>query len=160
MRDQPLRVYADTSVFGGAFDEEFARASQEFFAQVRRGRFHLVTSAIVQREIELAPAEVRNLFDEMAGQGEIVVVTPEAIQLQQAYIKTGIVTPKSAADALHVAVATVSKCYLIVSWNFKHIVHFEKIPLYNAVNILNKQQEIAIYSPRGVIEDEDKDENV
>ena len=37
-----------------------------------------------------------------------------------------------------VALATVSKCSLIVSWNFKHIVHFEKIPLYNAVNTLKR----------------------
>jgi len=42
---------------------------------------------------------------------------------------------KSEVDALHVAVATVSNCRLIVSWNFKHIVNFQKIPLYNGVNL-------------------------
>jgi hypothetical protein len=26
---------------------------------------------------------------------------------------------------------------MIISWNFKHIVHFQKIPKYNAVNALN-----------------------
>lgn len=43
-----IRVYADTSVFGGAFDEEFQAASRTFFDQVRNGRFKLVTSALVQ----------------------------------------------------------------------------------------------------------------
>ena len=33
--DPPLRVYADTSVFGGVFDEEFEDASRAFFDQIR-----------------------------------------------------------------------------------------------------------------------------
>ncbi|MHC4542617.1 MAG: type II toxin-antitoxin system VapC family toxin, partial [Planctomycetota bacterium] len=60
-------------------------------------------------------------------------------------------------DALHVALATVSQSSLIVSWNFKHIVNFQKIPRYNAVNTLHGQNEIAIYSPLEVIEYEDED---
>lgn len=38
-----LRVYADTSVFGGCFDDEFAEASRTFFDQVKSGRFVLAT---------------------------------------------------------------------------------------------------------------------
>jgi hypothetical protein len=40
---------------------------------------------------------------------------------------------------------------MIVSWNFKHIVHYEKITLYNSINILEGYQQIAIYSPLEVI---------
>jgi predicted nucleic acid-binding protein len=58
-----VRVYADTSVFGGAFDDEFSRASQKFFAQVREHRFELVVSAVVMEELERAPVQVRELFD-------------------------------------------------------------------------------------------------
>ncbi len=82
---------------------------------------------------------------------EIAQVTQEALLLQQAYINFGVVTPKSAEDAWHVALATVSQCALIVSWNFKHIVHFDKIPKYNAVNTLNGYGQIGIYSPLEVI---------
>jgi hypothetical protein len=39
-------------------------------------------------------------------------------------------------DALHVALASVAGCTMIVSWNFKHIVHFPKIPLYRAINVI------------------------
>jgi len=53
--------------------------------------------------------------------------------------------------------ATVSGCDLIVSWNFKHIVHFQKIPFFNAVNTLNGYHSLMIYSPLEVIEDEDKE---
>jgi hypothetical protein len=54
-----------------------------------------------------------------------------------------------------VALATVSQASLIVSWNFRHIVNFNKIPMYNAVNTLHGYNRIAIYSPLEVIEDED-----
>lgn len=68
------------------------------------------------------------------------------------HIDSGVVTPKSAEDALHVALATVSRCALIVSWNFKHIVHFDKIPKYNAENARSGYGQIGIYSPLEVID--------
>ncbi len=42
-----FRVYADTSVYGGCFDEEFVAESRAFFEAVRRGRFELVISPTV-----------------------------------------------------------------------------------------------------------------
>jgi hypothetical protein len=54
----PIRTYADTSVYGGPYDEEFAEASRRFFDQVRAGRFLLVTSAVVSDELEEAPPKV------------------------------------------------------------------------------------------------------
>jgi predicted nucleic acid-binding protein len=50
-----IRVYADTSVFGGAFDEEFKEPTKKFFDQVKSGESTFVTSAIVQDEIGEAP---------------------------------------------------------------------------------------------------------
>ena len=41
---KPLRVYADTSVFGGCFDDEFKTGSVRFFEEVRQGRFVVVVS--------------------------------------------------------------------------------------------------------------------
>ncbi|MCG3198990.1 MAG: hypothetical protein HUU16_04465 [Candidatus Omnitrophica bacterium] len=53
------------------------------------------------------------------------------------------------------ALATILACRVIVSWNFRHIVHFQKIPLYNAVNRLMGYSEIGIHTPLEVIADED-----
>ncbi len=39
------------------------------------------------------------------------------------------------ADTQHIAIATVQQVDLLVSWNFKHIVNFDKIRLYNSVNL-------------------------
>jgi len=147
-----IRVYADTSVFGGAFDEEFQAASKVFFLQVRSGGFKLVTSALVQEELEPAPTEVRRLFEELLDIVDVVEVSEEALSLRDGYLESGIVSTQWADDALHVALATVADCSLIVSWNFKHIVHFEKIPLYNAVNTLRGYSSIGIFSPLEVIQ--------
>jgi len=146
-----IRVYADTSVFGGPFDEEFQTVSRTFFDQVRSGRFKLITSALVQEEIDPAPTPVRELFNELLRLVDVVEVSENALNLRAAYLETGIVTRQWADDALHVAIATVAGCSLIVSWNFKHIVHFEKIPLYNAVNTLKGYGTIGIFSPLEVI---------
>ena len=146
-----MKIYADTSVFGGVFDQEFSEPSRQFFDEVDAGRFILVTSAIVEAEIEPAPDEIRTFFAKYAEIANIAVANQESLELQLSYISSGVVTENSLEDALHVAVATVSECDLIVSWNFKHIVHFDKIPKYNAVNVLNGYGHIGIYSPLEVI---------
>jgi predicted nucleic acid-binding protein len=146
-----MRVYADTSIFGGVFDSEFSEASRAFFIAVDNNEFTLVTSAVVEAEIEPAPDNVQQLFSKYAKRAEIAEINNAIIDLRSEYISSGIVTEKSLDDALHVAIATVSCCDLIVSWNFKHIVHFDKIPKYNAVNVLNGYKKIGIYSPPEVI---------
>ncbi len=145
------RIYVDTSVFGGVFESEFKWASEELFQQIRDGSFQLVTSAVVQDEIEPAPLQVRELFETMLPYAELIIPNPDAVTLQQAYIQSNIVTRKYAGDALHVALATVSGCALIVSWNFKHLVHYDKVALYNAVNLIHGYPQISIISPWEVI---------
>ena len=75
MSNEMVRVYADTSVFGGVFDEEFSSASQLFFEQVRRGELRLVVSEVIRKEIQGAPAKVKELFDAMLVNAEVADVT-------------------------------------------------------------------------------------
>ena len=154
MRSSRSRVYADTSVFGGAFDPEFAVASRRFFDRVRRGELTLVIGNAVEDELEGSPPEVRELHEEMLEYAEVTEVPREAFGLQAAYIASGVVTERWGTDALHVATATVMDCAIIVSWNFRHIVNYRRIPLYNAVNTLEGYGEIAIYSPLELTNDD------
>jgi hypothetical protein len=151
-------TYSDSSVFGGVFDDEFAMPSREFFDLVEGGRFELMASDISLMEITSAPARVRTLFDKMLPLMRVVEVEQEVLKLRDAYLSAGIVSEKWADDAGHVAAATVNGADLIVSWNFKHIVHFDKIRQYNAINLLNGYREIDIRSPAEVIEYEDQEE--
>ena len=146
-----LRIYLDSSVFGGVWDKEFKEPSITLFNQIKEKKFLLVTSEVVQLELEKAPVKVQNLFNEYLPSAEVVLVSQEALQLQQAYLDANIVGVSYTTDALHVALATVNECSAIVSWNFKHIVHFQKIPLYNAINTVHGYGQIAINSPQEVI---------
>lgn len=154
------RIYVDTSVFGGAFDDEFSESSLGLFDAIRAGVFQIVTSEVVRKEIAAAPKTVRDLFQEVLMLAEVAAITEDALRLRDAYQEAGILSPRWADDALHVAMATIAGCDLIVSWNFKHIVHFEKIPLYNAVNTLQGFGPLQIYSPLEVVGYGKKDEEI
>jgi predicted nucleic acid-binding protein len=155
-RAKRLRIYLDTSVFGGVFDAEFAHASKRLFDKISKGVFDPVISILVAEEIADAPPRVQQLYRRVARTAELWQVDEAVLDLRDAYLEAGIVTEQWAADALHVAVATVSGCEMIVSWNFKHIVNFRRIPLYNAVNEKTGHGEIGIFTPQEVIEDEDE----
>ena len=101
-------------------------------------------------EIALAPQHVQAQLEELIPLAELTHVTDEALRLQEVYLSHGIVGEASSTDALHVALATVAGCELIVSWNFKHIVNLRRIRLYNAVNALCGYNQIEIRSPREV----------
>jgi PIN domain len=149
---KPVRVYADTSVFGGCFDDEFRTESVRFFEEVRDGRFVLVVSNVTLDELELAPDAVRAILVELpAQQGEIVATSAESDGLRNAYLEAAVVGPASSNDAAHIAVATISNVDLVVSWNFKHIVHFEKIGGSEGVNSLRGYRSSRIYSPQEVV---------
>ncbi len=152
-----IRVYADTSVYGGILDDEFKEPSIAFFEQVRGGRLALVVSALVQDELEGAPTDVQELFQVLRRTSEVIDLTEEVVRLQAAYLGAKVVGARWEADALHVALATIAECRLIVSWNFRHIVHYEKIPRYNGINLANGYASIAIHSPQEVIAHEDED---
>jgi len=146
-----IRVYSDTSVFGGVFDDEFKSASTKFFDQVKIGLFELFISPIVRNEISLAPQQVQDYYKGILPIAKIIDVSDEALRLRDSYLSANIVSKNYSNDALHVALATSERCSVIVSWNFKHIVHFEKIALYNAINISEGYQQISIFSPLEVI---------
>lgn len=148
-----LRVYADTSVFGGCFDDEFDSANEEFFREVRTGRFNLVISDAVVRELQEAPERVRRLLAELPEEHvELVTIDEEVASLRDAYLSAGVLGFAAAADAEHIAAATVAEVDLVVSWNFKHIVHFDRIRGFNGVNTLNRYRPLEIHSPREVVE--------
>ena len=145
-------VFAGTSVFGSVFDPEFSAPSRRFFDEVDAGRFSLVVSPVVLEEIGSAPETVQELFAASYDSARVEDISNEALELREIYLEFGIVSGRSMADALHGAVATLARCELILSWNFRDIVHFDKIRKYNAVNMLKGYDQIAIHSPLEVIQ--------
>ncbi|HKH46817.1 MAG TPA: hypothetical protein VKM72_19335 [Thermoanaerobaculia bacterium] len=120
------------------------------------GSFIPILSDVLAAEIQDAPEAVRQEYDHLVrGEHELVLVTEEALELADAYQRRGILTPKFYDDGLHIALASVAEADLLVSWNFRHIVHFDKIRLFNSVNLELGYKPLQIYSPREVTKTED-----
>jgi len=147
-----LRVYVDTSVIGGCFDEEFEYESNLLVEMAINGKAVLLISDELVAEMQYAPQEVQDkLFALPTECFERLETKDEAVELHNAYLKAKILGRASESDALHVANATVAKADMIVSWNFKHIVHYDKIRGFNSVNMREEYGMIAIYSPKEVV---------
>lgn len=150
------RYYFDTSVFGGVYDIEFDEASLQLFEKVRLGEVVCVYSDLTEGEIFDAPERVRLFFRDLPKENlEVVKVTDEALQLAKSYIDENVVGKTSFDDCIHIALATIYKVDILVSWNFKHIVNVFRIRGYNAVNLRSGYQTLEIRSPKDVINYED-----
>ena len=150
-----LRIYTDTSVLGGCEDEEFAGHSARLMDGFVRGDLILVLSSLTVQELATAPAEVRRrLASVPEAHIETLQLDAEAKELAEAYVAAGVLTAKMRADAQHIAIATVARVDVLVSWNFKHIVNLQRIHGYNSVNLRKGYPMIEIRTPREVLSDE------
>ncbi len=118
-------------------------------------------SEVVAVEIHPAPEPVRLQYAEILNLGaEFLGVSDEALDVATVYEARGILAARFRNDMLHIALATVADVDMVVSWNFRHVVRFEKIRLFNAVNLELGYKPIQIYSPREVTSyDTDEDQS-
>lgn len=149
-----MRIYVDTSVFGGCFDPEFEIWSNRLIDFFIIGKYIAVISDVSEFELKFAPEKIRQILTDIPPRNlEIAKLTYEAKQLAENYIKEKIVTKKSLADTQHIAVATIQQVDLLVSWNFRHIVNYNKIRLYNAVNLKYGYKILEIRNPRDLTDE-------
>ena len=143
------RLYIDTSVFGGYFDEEFSEFTRPLFTRLQNGEFKLLFSSITQDELNPAPVKVKELVKNLKMENtEFIETNDEAVELATQYIAEKVVGQTSFADCLHIALATINRADYLISWNFKHIVNVQRIRGYNSINIKNGYKELEIRSPR------------
>jgi len=110
------KLYIDTSVFGGYFDEEFSEYTTPLFDRIKNGEFILLYSAVTQDELENAPEKVKDLVKNLKVEfTEYIETTDEAVDLATEYIKEKVVGQTSYADCLHIALATVNRADFLVS---------------------------------------------
>jgi len=146
------RIYVDTSVIGGCFDEEFSEYSERLFGEFIRGEKIAVVSNITLRELKLAPEKVREKLSEVPKSNvEYVALTRESEELAKQYLDCGVISSEYFLDAEHIAIATVENADIVVSWNFKHIVNVKNIRGFNSVNIREGYQLLEIRTPMEVI---------
>jgi len=150
-----IRVYVDTSVFGGVQDEGFCEASRRFFERVHKGEFTVLLSTVTLLELGKSPDTIKAVWQSLPTECiEVLPIGGDVQELAEAYVDANVLGAASQNDALHVAAATVAGADLILSWNFKHIVNFSRIRGFNAVNVSLGYRALTILSPLEVSYDE------
>lgn len=146
------RVYIDTSIVGGYFDDEFSNDTHALFKRLENNEIVFIISSVLQQELQRAPDNVRTLLSQYKSTCfEYVVLTQEAIELANKYITEKVIGRTSINDCLHIALATIYKADVLASWNFKHIVNLDRIKGYNGVNLKNRYSIVEIRSPKELL---------
>ena len=146
------RIYIDTSIVGGFFDEEFREATVKLFERLDNGEVIFVVSDLLDLELLNAPQQVReHLLKYSADKFQRVELTEESIKLADTYIEEKVVGKTSLEDCRHIALATIHKVDVLASWNFKHIVNLDRIKGYNSVNLRLGYSMIEIRSPKDLV---------
>jgi predicted nucleic acid-binding protein len=146
------RIYIDTSVVGGYFDEEFKETTALLFRRLEKREVRFVVSDLLDLELIRAPAQIKELlFRYPPDMFERVELTEEAIRLANRYIEEKVVGKTSLEDCRHIALATIYKVDVLASWNFKHIVNLDRIKGYNSVNLRHGYSMIEIRSPKDLV---------
>ena len=151
------RLYFDTSVFGGIYDEEFEEISLLLFEKVKLGQIICVYSDLSVTELRNAPDKVKDYFLSLPKEYmELIEVTEEAYILADKYLAEKVVGPTSVDDCRHIASATINKVDFLVSWNFKHVVNVFRIRGYNSVNLRSGYIQLDIRSTKEIVSDENE----
>ena len=146
------KVYIDTSVVGGYFDKEFEKDTIPFFDPIRKGEIIIIVSDLLEAELLGAPRFINELLRSMPSEFvEKTKLSPEATILAEKYIEAKVVGKTSKADCQHIAMATICRADILVSWNFKHIVNLDRIRGYNGINFQNGYQMIEIRTPKEIL---------
>ena len=146
------RFYFDTSVFGGVFDSEFEQETLILFERVKLGQIMCVYSDLTISELSKAPSRVRSFLENLENEfKEKIFVTSESLLLAETYVDEKVVGETSLDDCLHIAMATINKVDILVSWNFKHIVNVYRIRGYNSINLRLGYSQLNIHSPKEIV---------
>ncbi|MFZ4771351.1 MAG: hypothetical protein ACOYLO_14300 [Ferruginibacter sp.] len=156
MESKRLTLYVDTSLIGGYFDIEFEKETRILFDNIESQKYDIMYSSVTEDELLNAPEQVKNLLGTIPSfLIKRVSLTEEAVKLADTYISEGVVGKTSRDDCFHIALATINKADILVSWNFKHIVNIFRIRGYNAVNLKLGYSQIDIRSPKEIITNEE-----
>jgi hypothetical protein len=112
-----------------------------------------MVSDVLELEIYRAPGYIQDFFEAIPSYLiERVELTNELKNLAEKYILEKVVDKTNLADCQHIALATINKADVLVSWNFKHIVNLERIRGYNSINFREGYPMIEIRTPKEIFD--------
>jgi predicted nucleic acid-binding protein len=155
-----LKIYLDSSIISYLYAEdtmEKQQITELLWSKIQKGEYEGVVSSFVLVELAKCSEPKRTMMLERLRNSEIkeIDVDQEAADLAEKYIEHGVLSEKHYEDAFHIAAATVAKCQVLASWNFKHIVRVKTILGANGINRIEGYGDIQLLSPNSLIEEGD-----
>jgi predicted nucleic acid-binding protein len=144
-----IKVYLDTSVVSALFDDrnpERQGLTSSFFNIL--DRFDVHVSDLTLAELERTPDRelARRMRNTVAGM-DVLEVTKEVEDLADEYVRQGAVPDTYPADAMHIAVASLTGMDFLLSWNFRHLVRRRTRDVVDMVNTMRGMRHISIATP-------------
>jgi predicted nucleic acid-binding protein len=131
-------IYIETSVVGAYLDNDdpFRRDLTIRWWEHELSEYELHISTLVIRELERTHEPRRAAYLNLVSAIPQFEISDETAILAEGYISRGIFHRKYIADAMHVALASVNKADLLVTWNFGYIANVHRqarIKLFNTM---------------------------
>lgn len=150
--DKKVRIYIETSIISHLDAPDRPDWMQEtalLWKDLQAGKYEAVVGDSVIAELEKCHEPKRTFMLEELDKihYDLVVGTDESKRLADEYIRLGGLPKKSRMDAMHLALATLANCDVIVSWNFSHIVNLQAMTAVDTVNTFERLKPIRIVSP-------------
>ena len=151
-----MKLYIESSVINFAFatdDLERAKMTNKFF-EVDIKKHEARISELVLEEIEKTPGPKKEKMSNLVHSHNFKILpnSEEAEKLASKYVEAGLIPEKYINDAIHIALATVNKMEVLVSWNMEHIVKLKTIVGVNKINNEEGYGSILIMTPEEVSE--------
>ena len=149
-----MKLYIESSVINFVYAEdspEKTNITKQFFESCVE-KHELYVSELVLEEIEKTPSSKKDKMSEFVIKHRFMVlpISDEANRLAAKYVKAGLIPEKYINDAIHLALASVNKTQVLVSWNMEHIVKLKTIVGVNKINKEEGCDSILIMTPEEV----------
>jgi predicted nucleic acid-binding protein len=150
-----IRLYIDTSVLGGLFDDEEptrVNTAERLFQLIKDRVYEGFISLLTIEEVLKAPVKIHEKLKGKISETEFEILeeTEESINLANAYLKDSAIPEKYLDDARHIATGVFHEVDFIVSWNYRHMVNITVRRLINSTNLKMGYNAIEIISPEEV----------
>ena len=148
-----MRLYLDTSVYSGYYDEIHHEHTKVLFDRINERGIDVIVSVFVNDELKRASHIKKRNSLSLLDKFKVVTPTPrqqiKVNTLVDAYIKEGVLTKNCEVDAMHVAFAVISNATVVVSNNMRHMVNRQN--QFNVLNLRLFDKTITILRPQEII---------
>ncbi|MHB2020036.1 MAG: PIN domain-containing protein [Candidatus Xenobia bacterium] len=153
-----MKLYLETSVPNFLFVHDAPdkrRHTEQLFEEIQAGRHEAFVSDLYTQEVRATESPLRRAQLEAVPSVYsigMLQTSLAAYDLLDKYVDAKAFTSNNDVDGLHVAVATLAACEVVVSWNMNHIVRAWTIKRVLEVNHREGLAEIVICTPEEVID--------